>query len=67
MRKYQREKLKDPNIAEQLKAQIGGKFAPLLLVNDVNEQTNRFKEFMHQAAATIIGKKKIAKKPWITA
>ena len=61
------EKLKDPNIAEQFKAEIGGKFAPLLLVSDVNEQTEQFKEVMNQAAATVIGKKRTVKKPWITA
>ena len=58
--------LKDPNIAEQFKAQIDGIFAPLLLISDANEQTDQFKEVMNQAAATVIGKKKTAKKPWIT-
>lgn len=58
--------LKDPNIAEQFKAQIDGIFAPLLLISDVNEQTDQLKEVMNQAAATVIGKKKTAKKPWIT-
>ena len=38
--KYDVEKLKDPFIADQFKAQIGGKFAPLLLLLDVNEQTS---------------------------
>ena len=56
--KYDVEKLKDPNIADQFKAQIGGKFAPLLLLLDVNEQTDPFKEVMNQAAATVIGKNK---------
>ena len=32
----------------------------------MNEQTDQFKEVMNQAAATVIGKKKTAKKPWIT-
>lgn len=36
--KYDVEKLKDPNIAYQFKAQIGGKFVPLLLLLDVNEK-----------------------------
>ena len=53
--KYDVEKLKDPNIADQFKAQIGGKFVPLLLLLDVNEQTDPFKEVMNQAAATVIG------------
>lgn len=35
--KYDVEKLKDSSIAEQFKAQIGGKFAPLLLLRDANE------------------------------
>lgn len=58
--------LKDPNIAEQFKAQIDGIFAPLLLISDANEQTDQFKEVMNQAAATVIGRKKTAKKLWIT-
>ena len=37
---YDVERLKDPNIAEQFKAQIVGKFAPLLLISDVNKQTD---------------------------
>ena len=32
----------------------------------MNEQTDQFKEIMNQAAVTVIGKKRIAKKPWIT-
>ena len=44
---YDVEKTKDPNIDEQFKAQIGGKFAPLLLISDVNEQTDQFKEVMN--------------------
>ena len=58
--KYDVEKLKDPNIADQFKAQIGSKFAPLLLLLDVNEKTDPFKEVMNQAAATVIGKNKNA-------
>ena len=66
--KYDVQKLKDPNITKQFYAQIGGKFAPLFLVSDVNEQTDQFKDVMNQAAATTtVGKKKTAKKPWITA
>lgn len=58
--KYDVKKLKNPNIADQFKAQIGGKFAPLLLLLDVNEQTDPFKEVMNQAAATGIGKNRNA-------
>ena len=32
-----------------------------VLVSDVNEQTEQFKEVMNQAAATAVGKKKTAK------
>ena len=58
--KYDVEKMKDPNTAEQFKAEIRGKFAPLLLLRDLNEQTDPFKEVMNQTAATIIGKNKNA-------
>ena len=58
--KYDVEKLKDPNTAEQFKAQIGGKLAPLLLLRDINEQTDPFREVMNQAAATVICKIKNA-------
>lgn len=58
--KYDVEKLKDPNIADQFKAQIGGKFGPLLLLSNVNEQTDPFKEVMNRAAAAVISKNKNA-------
>lgn len=58
--KYDVGKLKVPNTPEQFKAQIGDKFGPLLLLRDVNEQTDPFKEVMNQAAATVIGKNKNA-------
>ncbi|XP_068734905.1 uncharacterized protein [Montipora capricornis] len=38
----------------------------MLLISNVNEQTDQFKEVMNQAAAKVIGKKKTAMKPWIT-
>ena len=62
--------LKDPNIAEIFRATIGGKFAPLLgLENqdtEIDALTNSFNTAMAETTNNILGKPRPAKKPWIT-
>ena len=64
------EKLEDPNIAEIFRAAIGGKFAPLLdLENqdtEIDVLINSFNTAVTETANNILGKHRPAKKPWIT-
>ena len=65
------EKLKDPDVAEAFKAMTGGKFAPLIILEDkyidVNLLTNTFNKIVTDIASEIIGIHRRTKKPWITA
>ena len=69
--KFDIEKLKDPDVAEAFKAMIGGKFAPLIILDDkytdVNLLTNTFNKIMIDTASEILGKHRRTKKPWVTA
>nr|XP_049612464.1 uncharacterized protein LOC125989972 [Syngnathus scovelli] len=67
--KFNLEKLKDPTILESFKANIGGKFVPLLTLNedvDVESLTHSFTSAITETASDIIGKHRPKKKPWIT-
>ena len=65
------EKLKDPDVAEAFKAMIGGKFAPLIILDDkdidVNLLTNTFNKIVTDTGSEILGKHRRTKKPWVTA
>ena len=69
--KFDIEKLKDPDVAEAFKAMIGGKFAPLIILDDkhtdVNLLTNTFNKIVTDTASEILGKHCRTKKPWVTA
>ena len=58
--KFDIEKLKDPDVAEAFKAMIGGKFAPLIILDDkytdVNLLTNTFNKIVKDTAHEILGK-----------
>ena len=69
--KFDLEKLKDPNVLETFQAMIGGKFAPLTIMN--NENTNldsmitTFNTAVTETASEILGKHCQKKKPNVTA
>ena len=69
--KFDIEKLKDPDVAEAFKAMIGGKCAPLIILDDkytdVNLLTNTFNKIVTDTASEILGKHRRTKKPWVTA
>ena len=69
--KFDTEKLKEPDVAEAYKAMIGGKFAPLIIMDDedtdVNLLTNTFNKIVTDTASEILGKHRRTKKPWVTA
>ncbi|GFR92330.1 craniofacial development protein 2-like [Elysia marginata] len=61
------EKLKDPNISETFRAQIGGKFAALTLIdNDVDTMANSLKEVLVSTAEEVLGRKRRTIQPWVT-
>ena len=64
------EKLKDPNIAESFRATIGGKFAPVLALENqdtkIDSLINSFNSAVTETANNILGKHRAAKKPWVT-
>jgi len=69
--KFDLEKLKDPKVAEVFQATIGGKFAPLTILdveNDTDMDTliTTFNTAVTDAAKEILGKHRKVKKPWVT-
>ena len=68
--RFSLEKLKDPNIVDIFQATIGGKFAPLLALENQDIETdaliNSFNTAVIETANNILGKHRPAKKPWIT-
>ena len=67
--KYYLEKLKDPKVLKDFQATIGGRFAPLLLLQEKSpdDLATQFEKSVQQAASKHLGKKRNVKKPWITA
>ena len=63
-------KLKDPNIAEMFRATIGGKFAQFLSLENqdtkIDALTNSFNTAETKTVNDILGKRRPAKKPWVT-
>ena len=68
--KFALEKLKDPKIAEAFQAMIGGKCAPLTILEqentDIETLTNKFNNAMTDTASVILGKHRHKKKHWLT-
>ena len=69
--KFDLKKLKDPNVLETFQAIIGGKFAPLTIMNnkdtDLNSLITTFNIAVTETASEILGKHRQKKKPWVTA
>ena len=65
--KFDLDKLNDPEIAESFQAKIGGKFAPLLVVDkDIQSLTEEFSSAVVETAKEVLGKPQRAKKPWVS-
>ncbi|XP_071487324.1 uncharacterized protein [Diadema antillarum] len=70
--KFDLEKLKDPDVGKVFEAKIGGKFAPLLLLDadgtDADTRTfiDTFNTAVTETANEVLGKKRTTKKPWVT-
>ena len=71
--KFDLEELKDPNVLETFKAMIGGKFAPLTIMNNEDRPTHidsmitTFNTAVTETASEILGKHHQKEKPWVTA
>ena len=69
--KFDLEKLKDPNVLETFQAMIGGKFAPLTIMDnedtDLDSMITTFNTAVIETTSEILGKHRQKKKPWITA
>ena len=67
MKKFDLEKLKDPEVAEASRAMIGGRFAPLTLLGvedtEVDTQITTVNTAMTETASEILGKRWEVKKP----
>ena len=68
--KFDLEKLKDLGVAQVFEATIGGKFAPLMLLDIDSTGTDilidTFNTAVIETASKVLGKKPITKKPWVT-
>ena len=68
--RFSLEKHKDPNSADIFQATIGGKFAPLLALQNQETETdaliNTFNTAVTETANSILGKHQPAKKPFVT-
>ena len=68
--RFDLEKLKDPEVAETFKAMIGGKFAPLTLLDaddvSMGDLINKFNVAVTETANETLGKYRHHKQPWVT-
>ena len=68
--KFNLEKLNDPEVAEMFKAQVGGKFAPLLALTEdpsnIENIVETFNNTIIEAASETLGKARNKKQPWMT-
>ena len=68
--KYDPEKLKDPTVAKAFQAKIDGKFAPLILLenenNDIDTMITAMNIAVTETANEIPGKHRRLEKPWYT-
>ena len=65
--KFDLEKLNDPEIASVFKAEVGGRFAALNLVDSSFEElAGDFKEVVLESAEEILGRRRKKIQPWVT-
>ena len=69
--KFDLEKLKESNVLETFQPTIGGKFAPLTVMNnedtDLDSMITIFNTAVTETASEILGKHRQKKKTWVTA
>ena len=69
--KFDLEKVKNLNVFETFQAMVGGRFAPLTIMNnedtDIDSMITTFNTAVTETASQIFGKHRQKKTPWITA
>ena len=60
------DKLRDPLIAEEFEANVGGRFAALNLEGDINDLTDHIKTALQESAEEVLGRRRKKNKPWVT-
>ena len=69
--KFDIKKLNDPNVLETFQAMIGGKFAPLTIMDnddtDLDSSITTFNTAVTETSSEILGKHHKKKNPWVTA
>ena len=65
--KFDLEKLKDPDIAAEFEAKIGGRFAPLLVADiDAESLNNQLNQQLTDTAEEVLGRARGKKNQWMT-
>ena len=64
--KFDLEKLNDPLVKQEFENKIGGRFAPLLLLDDLQQLVDEFSDKVKETAYEVLGKRRKVKNPWIT-
>ena len=64
--KFDLEKLNDPLVKQEFENKIGGRFAPLLLLDDMQQLVDEFSDKVKETAYEVLGKRRKVKNPWIT-
>ena len=69
-RRFDLEKLRNPDVACTFQATIGGMFAPLIGLSDedmdIDTMITTYSTVVNDAASEILGKERRRKKPWVT-
>lgn len=63
--KYYLDRFNDPQVKQEFQDKIGGRFAPFLLLNDIQQLVDEFNEKLEEKANEVLGKQRRIKKPWV--
>ncbi|XP_069982173.1 craniofacial development protein 2-like [Penaeus vannamei] len=64
---YDINKLNDTTIIEEFRATLGGKFAPILLLDNIQDISTEMEKAINATAMDMLGTYKKEKHPWVTA
>ena len=65
--RFDLDRLKDSNVAEEFRATVGGKFAVLTLLHeDVDAMADNVRDVLFTSAEEVLGKRRRKKQPWVT-
>lgn len=64
--RYDLEKLRDPILKEACQKAPRGRFAPLMLINNLQELNNEFTTIINETVKNVLGKARESRRPWIT-